>query len=507
MKKLFNYRPIVFAAVSLAGGILAFYLYAKYLILPAILVVITPVVTGVVCSLCFKKEAFRFMLTAFGCFLLAAISFFNIALRFDSFFADASGYTDVAARVASVSASGDAVTYTLDSAEFFIGREKFEGETLYLYSAGLDIETGDEIIFTALLTPCKKTEGNELNINDFTRGKRFNISSDIEDMRVTGQRFGVAERIRNFVVGKMKRGMGDTNAAIAAAMLFGVKDELPRTLISEMRFAGIAHIFAVSGMHVGFVAGIVAFILRLCKTKRVPKLIISVIVVFLYVALCDFSASSVRAFLMFALFMTFRTFGWKHDILNSVATSAIILLLIRPQFGFSYGFLLSYSAVAGIALMDKPIKALFDFLPARVSDGLAVMLSAQLGLFPLSTLFFGYFSPVSLVLNFLLVPLISILFTLVALSALLSVILPFAEVIFFLPGAILGLVADFFYSVNFAALTVTGYFTGGMVAVYYFGLLAASDVINLKFAVKAVIFTLSICIFLLMSQLFAAGIL
>lgn len=89
-------------------------------------------------------------------------------------------------------------------------------------------------------------------------------------------------------------------------------------VLENFRNGGVAHIFAVSGLHIGFLAGVVFFLLRSCRVRGVPKVLISAAVLVFYAGICGFSPSSLRAAVMASVLAAAKETGMKYDGLSSL---------------------------------------------------------------------------------------------------------------------------------------------------------------------------------------------
>jgi ComEC/Rec2-related protein len=143
---------------------------------------------------------------------------------------------------------------------------------------------------------------------------------------------------------------------IVIGMLTGAKQNIDgrsRRMFSDL---GIAHLFAVSGIHIGIVATTIDFILRIfCLGKRartLPTLIITA----LYVNAIGCSPSAVRAAVMVAFYHAATLLGRKPNVVAALANGAMLHALYDPFVAFNISFLLSYSVVAGIVLIGSPLK-------------------------------------------------------------------------------------------------------------------------------------------------------
>lgn len=198
---------------------------------------------------------------------------------------------------------------------------------------------------------------------------------------------------------------------VAMALLLGQKQSLDRNLRDGYVQAGVMHILAVSGLHVGI---IYALLLSLFKPLKLSKkwakfyLILVVLLIWIYAILTGLSPSVVRASIMFSLLTLGQMRERKPSIFNVLAFSAMLMIALDPEVIFELGFQLSYLAVAGIVLIQPLI--LNWWLPKnRILEYFwqltSVSIAAQLATFPLSVFYFHLFPTYFLLGNLLVIPL------------------------------------------------------------------------------------------------------
>jgi len=510
INKLFNFRPGVLIPIAYALGIFSFLFFENLFLVWAILTLIIPVVSGLIYLIFDRSRAFDVI-----CFCLIAqvvllIGFFNIKARSDNFFVsnEVNGSCVITARYNNTEIVSYGYSLSFDDARFTIEGKVFSDQTLKVYTTEeQNFEFGDIVVFKAnVVSNDKYGKSGEYNTFALVSDLRFTAFSDFEGFEVTGNDVNIFERSKLFLIDGINSGFDKNQADVVIAMMFGDKQDLVPDILTGMRNAGIAHIFAVSGLHVGFISSIVCFILRKIKVRGLPFCIIAIAATFFYCGMCDFSPSALRALLMFSFHITFKEFGLKLDRLNSIFFSFMLLLIIKPQFMLSYGFILSYTAAISIVILSPPVDRLFAFLPDFLREATATVVGAQIGVFPVSVMLFGKASVISVAVNFFLVPLVSIAFIYVAISVIFASITTFSWLLY-LPDLLIGLLVKFITSIDFSAMLYSGPVTGVVLAVFYAGLLAVSDICNLPFKAKLTVFTVTTAVSMTISQLFSAGIL
>lgn len=215
---------------------------------------------------------------------------------------------------------------------------------------------------------------------------------------------------------------------VLKALIVGDKNSIPQDLREAFNRAGVSHLLAISGLHIGIVASAaflffkwmlshINFFLWNAWTKK-GAVVISVVPVFVYGLLSGMSPSTQRAVIMVTVFLMAFLFESEYDPMNTLALAAMLILVVYPPSLFSISFQLSFTAVLAIiyglsrvqipwasdpGMIKKPrryqvAKKLFYFFMASFF--------AILGTLPLVMFYFNQISVVGLLANFLIVPLI-----------------------------------------------------------------------------------------------------
>lgn len=223
-----------------------------------------------------------------------------------------------------------------------------------------------------------------------------------------------AYRIRERAVEALRRFVtGSQEGAIAFALVLGVTDALDADLIDAYSATGAMHILAVSGMHISLIYLLLLRLLAPLNKRRTGRWMIAVIslaILWLYALITGLSPSVLRAVVMFSFLAIARPWSRTTNAYNTLAVSALCMLIWDPYLIFSVGFQLSYVAVLGIIHLYRQILTMWE--PQRVAlveiwKVIAVSLAAQAATFPLGLLYFHQFPNYFLLANLLVVPLSS----------------------------------------------------------------------------------------------------
>ena len=211
--------------------------------------------------------------------------------------------------------------------------------------------------------------------------------------------YAFSYRFRDVLLASLHRsGLNDNEFGVAAAILLGYDDYLADEVRKNYVAAGSMHILCVSGMHVGIIYLLASFLLGFLNRKKWQKTLKQVLLltlIWFYALIAGLSPSIMRASLMISFVIIGEAIRRKGFVINSIAASAFILLCINPNNLFEIGFLLSYAAVMGIVVLQRPIYNLL-YVKNKLLDKAwqitAVALSAQIATIPFTLFYFQQFT-------------------------------------------------------------------------------------------------------------------
>ncbi|MGJ8654313.1 MAG: ComEC/Rec2 family competence protein [Opitutaceae bacterium] len=231
---------------------------------------------------------------------------------------------------------------------------------------------------------------------------------------------------------------------IYVAMLLGKKASLTDEQTDRFRMSGTMHFFAISGLHIGVIATVIAQCLLILRVPRRYRPWIGLPLLYLYVETTGAPPSAIRAFLMATCFWVSFAIMRQRSPLSALATSAVAVLLIAPEQLWSLGFQLSYTVVLSILLFGLPLNEVlvqrfrpYQLLPEmnwkvwhrsviwateHVLLLFSISFAAWLASAPLSAGLFGFMAPGAIILNMLLVSLAALVITTGVLSISLATI-------------------------------------------------------------------------------------
>ncbi|MBU0516066.1 MAG: ComEC/Rec2 family competence protein [Proteobacteria bacterium] len=233
-----------------------------------------------------------------------------------------------------------------------------------------------------------------------------------------------------------------TRASLYLALLLGQRRLLSRDEYDRFAQTGVAHLLAISGLHLGLVTGAVFFVFFLIlrqipgvtRSHSAPTLALALAlpVAAAYALLSGGSIPTVRALIMVSALVAAWVFGRGRDLFSALALAALVILILQPGAVYEASFQLSFCAVAGIIAVYRPLYGLaFPRRPGRhrppsfwarigrVGWGwVAVSLAASLATLPLIAWHFHRLSFISLPANLIVTPLVAFIALPVGLLAL-----------------------------------------------------------------------------------------
>lgn len=220
-------------------------------------------------------------------------------------------------------------------------------------------------------------------------------------------------------------------SAAMKAMLLGEKNSMDQEMKALYQRHGIAHILSISGLHISMLGLGLFKLLKKMKLSNSVACTISVLFIVAYGVMIGFSASAVRAIIMFLLHMLAKLLHRTYDMLTAVAVAAVLLLIEQPLYLYHSGFVFSFGCVLGIALIMPALTDVgkrkqnqkqnqkqnhknqqkykhnisFGALGQALLSGVTIAVITL----PIYLWFFFQFPVYSIVLNFLVIPLMTLL--------------------------------------------------------------------------------------------------
>ncbi|MEK7309650.1 MAG: DNA internalization-related competence protein ComEC/Rec2 [Planctomycetota bacterium] len=222
--------------------------------------------------------------------------------------------------------------------------------------------------------------------------------------------------------------IGKENASLLKALILGERPAVPDTIETDFMQTGTIHYLSVSGLHLAMVAGFLFLLLGGLGVTGRNRAILLIIISVLYAVLTGLSTPVTRSLVMITVYLGVEIFIRKSNPINSLALAGLIITAYNPQEVFSVGFQLSFLSVIAIVSFTTSILALMRyknigtdipaFVPLTLRERLGIILkkylvnavavscAATLGVFPLVLAYFHLITPVSILANIVLSPLV-----------------------------------------------------------------------------------------------------
>lgn len=229
-------------------------------------------------------------------------------------------------------------------------------------------------------------------------------------------------KIRKRIVYVIENSLPRQQAGLLNGMLIGYREGLSEEVQEAFSNAGLTHIMAVSGANVAFLILPLSFLLRLLRIRKAVANLLLIAFLILFVFVTGLEPSVLRAVVMASILLIAGILYREPDIYAAIAFSCIILLMVSPCMLFNIGFQLSYAATLAIVMLYRNIKRLVicSFIPGKAADILAATLAAQLGVLPITLVYFNKVSLIAIIPNLLAVPMLELITVLGMLMALLG---------------------------------------------------------------------------------------
>lgn len=357
----------------------------------------------------------------------------------------------------------------------------------------MPLRYGDEIECTALLrVPPPASNPGTFDWRQWLARQNIQFTATIrkmDDCRILASNRGnpviaLSLRLREEFERALRVGLEDQPrlAGVLAGMLIGERSEIPADTYADFQETGVFHVFAINGLHVGLVTAIVVIFLRLVRVPRRWTAVPAIPLLVLYVFATGAHPGAVRALVMVCVWLMGGMLVRPVDLLSSLALAAFIILIGSPAQLFDGGFILSFTVVLALALLTER-SSLWKFLinPRVAAQEESWWMSlvrpdplipreliprwrriilrpvlwlillgngslvAWIGLVPLLAVYFHLFTPISIVANLFVIPILGCVLAVGLTSAAVFSVWPAATLIlnnanFFLLSVLLKLI-------------------------------------------------------------------
>lgn len=234
-----------------------------------------------------------------------------------------------------------------------------------------------------------------------------------------------------------RENLPEPSASLLAGITLGSKSGIPEDVYEKFKATGTAHIVALSGYNISIIAWAVMGAMMFFMAARNISFWISLAVIALFVLMTGASASVVRAAVMGVLVLIARREGRMYTATNALIFAGAMMVFLNPKIlRFDVGFQLSFLATLGLIMLSPKLEEKLKNAPKAfgAKEALIATLSAQIFVLPLLIYQFGYFSPIGILVNVLILPAVPIAMFLGFAGAFAGLVSPILAQIFLWPS-------------------------------------------------------------------------
>ncbi len=309
------------------------------------------------------------------------------------------------------------------------GWKRIRGDLVLTPQAPLSLEIGDRIVFRGKAgTLSLARNPGQFNVKNYymlngLAGRIFLRSpNDVIGVKHDDSfnlKKSLVQPIRDFVREKTGRFVAGDVSGLAKAMVLGERSAISREMNENFMNSGTVHILSVSGLHIGFLTGILMTLSSVLRVPRRLRFFIVAPLLIVYALVVGSGPSVVRAVIMAIVVLFGVLLQRKSNLVNSLGFAALIIFAFSPSQLFFPGFQLSFAAVLSIAFFyERMVTSARKSFPKVVElpwvntllSASLLTIAATLGTVPITVFYFERISLVSVFANLLIVPL-SALFT------------------------------------------------------------------------------------------------
>ena len=337
----------------------------------------------------------------------------------------------------------DEVIYTnTENGRYIIKVDKLNGKFIKSEKVMLniisnkDLKLGDKININGILKePMANTNPKLYNYKLNLMSEKIYTTITIKNYglkNITHEpsfRYRVKSNFTNKVENLFNTYLNGKNSELITSIILGNSSYINEDNLALYRELGLAHILAVSGLHIGIISGFLIFIFSRLGIKRRINVIISLSIIWCYGFLIGYPPSILRASIMFSLLFYSTVIHEPYDSINTLSITCFILLILNPYYLFNIGFQLSFAAAFSIVYFTPFIKIWFHPYKSKLTNTLAALLAVNIGLFPIQAYYFNKVGLLAILANLILIPIFSISLILGLTMLISSYTLPFINII------------------------------------------------------------------------------
>lgn len=302
-------------------------------------------------------------------------------------------------------------------------------ETEYYYSYEIKINQKRFIMYVKKNNPEKLKYGMEIilegkyieptedrnykgfNYKEYLKTKKIYGSFKAEKISVIKENnvnfiLRISNNTRNKVIEIAKKILPQQTSSLLIGILIGERQYISEDITENFSKSSLSHILAISGSHISYIIIGITFILTKSRTSKKGMYIITILSLIFFIFITNFSSSVIRACIMGIIVLFAKIVYRKPDILTSISVSLLIILIDNPFAIKDIGLQLSYLGTIGIVYLNKPIANFLEkYMKKKMAKMLAITISAQIMVLPVTVINFNNISTVFIISNIIATPL------------------------------------------------------------------------------------------------------
>lgn len=287
----------------------------------------------------------------------------------------------------------------------------------------------------------------------------YSANANLTDLTIKESKPSFIESIKLKTNEILNKYMNTENAKIAFSVLFGDKEDLNEDISNAFSIAGISHILAVSGLHIGILVSILLFVFKKLKFKKIATILVLTFILIFYMTLCNFTPSVVRSSIMALVLVLSNMLGKRYDALSSLCLAGLIIVVFNPFQMLSCGFQLSFACVFAIITLAPTLTNMLVKLKInkKISQTLAISTATSIALIPFSAYYFHRITLLSVITNIFVIPVFSVAYIFIFSLTILSLIFSFVGYLLVIPNVLIHfikIIANFVASLKFNTIVV-----------------------------------------------------
>ncbi|MBN2572802.1 MAG: DNA internalization-related competence protein ComEC/Rec2 [Ignavibacteriales bacterium] len=275
----------------------------------------------------------------------------------------------------------------------------------------------------------------------------------------------------------------EETAALLRGLILADRTDIDYEVKDQFVNAGVVHVLAVSGLHVGYI--VLIFLFLFGRTNIVLRFILTMLGVVFFMFLTGAPPSVFRATVMTIVLLSSFLTVRSYNSYNALALAGLIILLLEPTAIFNPGFQLSFSAVLSIIWLYPKFSKLIN--ESKINNSIlkkillfsAISFSAQIGTMPFTIIYFNKLSVVSLFANIIVIPLIGVILAVGIVTIITNIFSSFITITFASANNLFSDLLYYFVSImgggNFSYIPITNFsiydsiiFYAGLIGLIYY---------------------------------------